>query len=69
MFLLLKILIKIFVTEFLMTFLFIFDVIILFQIDSDYIGAPPPLEVTVFNINDNIDKQFLFNEIVSILLF
>lgn len=39
--------------------------IIFFQIDSDYVGPPPPLEVTIFNINDNIDRQFLHNEIVS----
>ncbi|XP_064082523.1 histone-lysine N-methyltransferase SETD1-like isoform X2 [Macrobrachium nipponense] len=36
-----------------------------FKIDSDYVGSPPPLEVTIFNINDNIDKQFLHNEIVN----
>lgn len=36
-----------------------------FKIDSDYVGPPPPLEVTIFNINDNIDRQFLHNEIVN----
>ncbi|KAK7086100.1 hypothetical protein SK128_010805 [Halocaridina rubra] len=36
-----------------------------FKIDSDYVGSPPPLEVTIFNINDNIDRQFLHNEIVN----
>ncbi|XP_068207015.1 histone-lysine N-methyltransferase SETD1 [Palaemon carinicauda] len=36
-----------------------------FKIDSDYVGSPPSLEVTIFNINDNIDKQFLHNEIVN----
>ncbi|CAG7723757.1 unnamed protein product [Allacma fusca] len=30
-----------------------------FKIDSNYVGAPPPLEVTITNINDNVDKQFL----------
>ncbi|CAL4066481.1 unnamed protein product, partial [Meganyctiphanes norvegica] len=34
-----------------------------FKIDSDYIGPPPSLEVTIYNINDNIDRQFLHNEI------
>lgn len=29
------------------------------QIDSNYVGDPPSLEVTIFNLNDNIDKQFL----------
>lgn len=30
-----------------------------FKIDSNYIGAPPCIEVTIFQLNDNIDKQFL----------
>ncbi|XP_037076311.1 histone-lysine N-methyltransferase SETD1-like [Pollicipes pollicipes] len=30
-----------------------------FKIDANYVGAPPPLEVSVTNINDNIDKTFL----------
>ncbi|KAH8266442.1 hypothetical protein KR026_003644 [Drosophila bipectinata] len=30
-----------------------------FVIDSDYVGQPPAIEVTVVNLNDNIDKQFL----------
>ncbi|KAA0187808.1 hypothetical protein HAZT_HAZT001490 [Hyalella azteca] len=38
-----------------------------FQIDSNYVCDPPPLEVTIFNVNDNIDKQFLYNEIVSFI--
>ena len=29
------------------------------QIDEDYVGAPPPVEVTFDNLNDNIDKSFL----------
>lgn len=29
------------------------------MIDSDYVGQPPAIEVTVVNLNDNIDKQFL----------
>ncbi|XP_076065509.1 histone-lysine N-methyltransferase SETD1-like isoform X2 [Oratosquilla oratoria] len=36
-----------------------------FKIDSNYVGDPPPLEVTIFNINDNIDQTFLHNEIVN----
>ncbi|XP_068155471.1 histone-lysine N-methyltransferase SETD1 [Drosophila tropicalis] len=30
-----------------------------FLIDADYVGQPPAIEVTVINLNDNIDKQFL----------
>lgn len=30
-----------------------------FKIDQNYIGEPPSLEVTIFHLNDNIDKQFL----------
>ncbi|KAK6640665.1 hypothetical protein RUM44_012362 [Polyplax serrata] len=30
-----------------------------FKIDLNYVGEPPSLEVTVSNLNDNIDKQFL----------
>ncbi|KAF0300559.1 Histone-lysine N-methyltransferase SETD1 [Amphibalanus amphitrite] len=30
-----------------------------FRIDDHYVGAPPPLEVSITNINDNIDKAFL----------
>ena len=30
-----------------------------FQIDQDYVGTPPPLEVSITNINDNIDQAFL----------
>ncbi|KAH8241705.1 hypothetical protein KR032_001365 [Drosophila birchii] len=30
-----------------------------FVIDSDYVGQPPAIEVTVVNLNDNIDRQFL----------
>lgn len=31
----------------------------LLQIDANYVGEPPPLEVTICNLNDNIDKAFL----------
>ncbi|XP_037076815.1 histone-lysine N-methyltransferase SETD1-like [Pollicipes pollicipes] len=30
-----------------------------FRIDEDYVGMPPPLEVSITNINDNIDQAFL----------
>lgn len=30
-----------------------------FKIDQNYIGEPPAIEITITNINDNIDKQFL----------
>lgn len=30
-----------------------------FKIDENYVGEPPPLEVTISHLNDNIDKQFL----------
>jgi hypothetical protein len=36
---------------------------ILLQIDGNYIGEPPPLEVTIFNLNDNIDKAFLLDKV------
>ena len=29
------------------------------QVDENYVGDPPPLEVTICNLNDNIDKVFL----------
>lgn len=32
---------------------------IFLQIDGNYVGIPPPLEVTICNLNDNIDKAFL----------
>ncbi|XP_050314928.1 histone-lysine N-methyltransferase SETD1-like isoform X3 [Anthonomus grandis grandis] len=30
-----------------------------FKIDQNYVGEPPSIEVTIFHLNDNIDKQFL----------
>jgi hypothetical protein len=33
----------------------------MFQIDSNYVGVPPAVEVTISNLNDNIDKGFLFD--------
>ncbi|XP_011188172.2 histone-lysine N-methyltransferase SETD1 isoform X1 [Zeugodacus cucurbitae] len=30
-----------------------------FQIDQNYVGQPPPIEITLTNLNDNIDSQFL----------
>jgi [histone H3]-lysine4 N-trimethyltransferase SETD1 len=30
-----------------------------FKIDQNYIGEPPKLEITITNLNDNIDKTFL----------
>lgn len=30
-----------------------------FRIDSNYVGEPPAIEVTIFELNDNIDKHFL----------
>ena len=32
-------------------------------IDDNYVGEPPKVEVTMDNLNDNIDKQFLSNRI------
>ena len=32
-------------------------------IDENYVGEPPKIEVTMDNLNDNIDKQFLSNRI------
>jgi histone-lysine N-methyltransferase SETD1 len=28
-------------------------------VDENYVGDPPPLEVTICNLDDNIDKAFL----------
>lgn len=30
-----------------------------FRIDKNYVGTPPQLEITIGNLNDNIDKAFL----------
>lgn len=30
-----------------------------FKIDINYVGEPPAIEVTVTNLNDNIDEKFL----------
>ncbi|GFY66481.1 histone-lysine N-methyltransferase SETD1B-A [Trichonephila inaurata madagascariensis] len=30
-----------------------------FKIDENYVGIPPPVQVTIKNLNDNINKQFL----------
>ncbi|CAO1412044.1 unnamed protein product [Diamesa tonsa] len=30
-----------------------------FTIDVNYVGEPPPIEITITNLNDNIDKNFL----------
>lgn len=30
-----------------------------FKIDKNYVGTPPALEITIGNLNDNIDKAFL----------
>ncbi|KAE8743562.1 hypothetical protein FOCC_FOCC010809 [Frankliniella occidentalis] len=30
-----------------------------FKIDANYVGDPPPVEITISNLNDNIDKTFL----------
>lgn len=30
-----------------------------FKIDDKYVGTPPLLEITIGNLNDNIDKAFL----------
>ncbi|CAH0595342.1 unnamed protein product [Chrysodeixis includens] len=30
-----------------------------FKIDNNYVGTPPQLEITIANLNDNIDKTFL----------
>lgn len=28
-------------------------------IDKDYVGEPPEIEITIKNLNDNVDKNFL----------
>lgn len=32
---------------------------VLLQIDENYVGTPPPREVTFVNLNDNINSDFL----------
>lgn len=29
------------------------------SIDKDYVGEPPEIEITIKNLNDNVDKNFL----------
>ena len=36
----------------------------IFRIDENYVGVPPPLEVTIMQLNDNIDHNF-FREMVQ----
>lgn len=36
-----------------------------FKIDGNYVGEPPPLEVTIRHLNDNIDKQFLSDMVLK----
>ena len=36
-----------------------------FEIDANYVGEPPRREVTLDNLNDNIDKQFLGKTVVK----
>lgn len=37
-----------------------------FKIDENYIGEPPALEITINNLNDNIDKGFLSKMITDL---
>lgn len=37
------------------------DCLFRFKIDRNYVGEPPAIEITITNLNDNIDKQFLKN--------
>ena len=32
-----------------------------FQYDQNYVGVPPPKEITLTNLNDNINRDFLAN--------
>jgi len=36
-----------------------FSIIFRFKIDQNYVGEPPAVEITITNLNDNIDKTFL----------
>ncbi len=38
-----------------------FSFVYRFKIDQNYVGEPPAVEITITNLNDNIDKQFLNN--------
>ncbi len=35
------------------------------QVDENYVGDPPKVEVTVENLNDNVDNQFLHNLVIK----
>ncbi|VVC93134.1 unnamed protein product, partial [Leptidea sinapis] len=37
-----------------------------FRIDKNYVGTPPAVEITIANVNDNIDKAFLSDMINKI---
>ncbi|KAG1701350.1 Histone-lysine N-methyltransferase SETD1 [Nymphon striatum] len=46
--------------------LFITHICTIFSlIDENYIGEPPPQEVTISNLNDNIDKSFLEDMLIK----
>ncbi|CAD6995482.1 histone-lysine N-methyltransferase SETD1 [Ceratitis capitata] len=34
-------------------------------IDKNYVGQPPPIEITLTNLNDNIDRQFLAGMLIK----
>nr|CAD7258232.1 unnamed protein product [Timema shepardi] len=36
-----------------------------FKIDRNYVGKPPPVEVTICNMNDNIDRAFLTDMVLK----
>ena len=40
-------------------YILLFKKIFPFQIDENYVGEPPKVEVTIENLNDNVDKHFL----------
>jgi histone-lysine N-methyltransferase SETD1 len=35
----------------------------LLLIDNNYVGEPPKVEVTIDNLNDNVDRQFLLKTV------
>jgi histone-lysine N-methyltransferase SETD1 len=37
----------------------------LFQVDENYVGDPPKVEVTIENLNDNVDSGFLHNMVIK----
>ena len=40
-------------------------ILVSFQVDENYVGDPPKVEVTIENLNDNVDTTFLHNMVAK----